>query len=149
MWHGRYSTHTSLPTVLCSKLPTVPRPIQQALTARPELVIVSMDLLGVHGVEVARQIWADIPDMKLIFWAQFPDETCMHQTFRLMPPETVYGYLLKSASAGQFVHTVRGVLIEEQCIIARDLHRAYAHATDRQTGLTSGRPALHRHAGGW
>jgi DNA-binding NarL/FixJ family response regulator len=48
----------------------------------------------------------------------------------------VYGYLLKSASAEQFVHTVRGVLIEEQCIIARDLHRAYARAADRQTGLT-------------
>jgi DNA-binding NarL/FixJ family response regulator len=31
---------------------------------------------------------------------------------------------------------VRGVLIEEQCIIARDLHRAYARASDRQMGLT-------------
>jgi DNA-binding NarL/FixJ family response regulator len=74
--------------------------------------------------------------MKIIFWAQFADETCMRQTFHLIPPETVYGYLLKSASADQFVHTVRGVLIEEQCIIARDMHRAYARASDRQTGLT-------------
>jgi len=89
-----------------------------------------------HGVEVARQIWAHALDMKIIFWAQFADETCMRQTFRLIPPEAVYGYLLKSASADQFVHTVRGVLIEEQCILARDMHRAYAQASDRQTGLT-------------
>jgi DNA-binding NarL/FixJ family response regulator len=110
--------------------------VQMALTERPELLLVDMDLPGGHGVEVARQIWARAPDTKIIFWAQFADETCMRQTFRLIPPETVYGYLLKSASADQFVHTVRGVLIEEQCIIARDLYRAYAHASDRQMGLT-------------
>jgi DNA-binding NarL/FixJ family response regulator len=110
--------------------------VQRALTDRPGLLIVDMDLPGVHGVEVARRVWAHAPDMKIIFWAQSADETCMRQTFHLIPPDTVYGYLLKSASAEQFVHTVRGVLIEEQCIIARDLHRAYARAADRQTGLT-------------
>jgi two-component system response regulator DesR len=66
--------------------------LQMVLTERPRLVVVDMDLPGIHGVEVARQIWADIPDMKIIFWAQFADETCMRQTFRLIPPETVYGY---------------------------------------------------------
>ena len=65
-----------------------------------------MDLPGMHGVEVARQIWAHAPDTKIIFWAQFADETCMRQTFRLILPETVYGYLLNSASADQSVHTV-------------------------------------------
>lgn len=110
--------------------------VQMALTERPALLMVDMDLPGVHGVEVARRIWAQAPDVKIIFWAQFADETCMRQTFHLIPSETVYGYLPKSASADQFVHTVRGVLIEEQCIIARDLHRAYSRASDRQTGLT-------------
>ena len=110
--------------------------VQRALTDRPGLLVVDMDLPGVHGVEVARRVWAHAPDMKIIFWAQSADETCMRQTFRLIPPDTVYGYLLKNASADQFVHTVRGVLLEEQCIIARDLHRAYARAADHQTGLT-------------
>ena len=110
--------------------------IQRALTERPGLFMVDMDLPGVHGVEVARQIWAQAPDMKIIFWAQSADETCMRQTFQLIPPDTVYGYLLKSATADQFLHTVRGVLIDDQCVIARDLHRAYSRAADRQTGLT-------------
>jgi DNA-binding NarL/FixJ family response regulator len=65
--------------------------VQRALTERPGLVVVDMDLPGVHGVEVARQIWAHAPDTKIIFWAQFADETCMRQTFRLIPPDTVYG----------------------------------------------------------
>ena len=110
--------------------------IQRALTERPALLVVDMDLPGVHGVEVARQVWAQAPDMKIIFWAQSADETCMRQTMRLIPSDTVYGYLLKSASADQFVHTVRGVLQEGQCVIARDLYRAYARAVDRDTGLT-------------
>jgi DNA-binding NarL/FixJ family response regulator len=110
--------------------------IQRALTEQPALLVVDMDLPQVHGVDVARQIWAQAPDMKIIFWAHSADETCMRQTFRLIPPDTVYGYLLKSASADQFVHTVRGVLLEEQCVIARDLHRAYSRAADPQTGLT-------------
>jgi DNA-binding NarL/FixJ family response regulator len=110
--------------------------IQRALAERPALLVVDMDLPGVHGVDVARRVWAQAPDMKIIFWAQSADETCMRQTFRLIPPDTVYGYLLKSASADQFVHTVRGVLLEEQCIIGRELHRAYARAVDRATGLT-------------
>jgi DNA-binding NarL/FixJ family response regulator len=110
--------------------------VQMAVTERPGLLMLDMDLPGVHGVEVARQIWAQAPDIKIIFWAESADETCIRQTSRLIPPDTVYGYLLKRASADQFVHTVRGVLIEEQCIIARDLHRAYSRASDRQTGLT-------------
>jgi DNA-binding NarL/FixJ family response regulator len=76
--------------------------VQRALTERPGLLVVDMDLPGMHGVEVARQIWAHAPDVKIIFWAQFADETCIRQTFRLIPPHTVYGYLLKSASAEQF-----------------------------------------------
>jgi DNA-binding NarL/FixJ family response regulator len=113
-----------------------PSAVQRAVSDRPALLMLDMDLPGMHGVEVARRIWAQAPDTKIIFWAEFADETCMRQTVRLIPPETVYGYLLKRASAEQFVHTVRGVLIEDQCIIARDLHRAYAHASDRQLGLT-------------
>jgi DNA-binding NarL/FixJ family response regulator len=110
--------------------------VQMALAERPELLVVDVDLAGLHGVETARQIWAQAPDIKIIFWAESADETCIRQTSRLIPPDTVYGYLLKRASADQFVHTVRGVLIEEQCIIARDLHRAHSRASDRQTGLT-------------
>jgi DNA-binding NarL/FixJ family response regulator len=110
--------------------------VQMALTERPELVVVDVDLPGVHGIEAARQIWAQAPDSKIIFWAESADETCIRQTSRLIPPDTVYGYLLKNTSADQFVHTVRGVLIEEQCIIARDIHRAHSRASDRHTGLT-------------
>ena len=110
--------------------------VQMAVTERPGLLMLDMDLPGVHGVDVARQIWTQAPDIKIIFWAESADETCIRQTSRLIPPDTVYGYLLKSTSADQFVHTVRGVLIEEQCIIARDIHRAYSRASDGQTGLT-------------
>ena len=59
--------------------------VQRALTEHPGLVVVDMDLPGMHGVEVARQLWAHAPDMKIIFWAQFADETCMRQTFHLIP----------------------------------------------------------------
>ena len=32
--------------------------VQRALTDRPGLLVVDMDLPGVHGVEVARRVWA-------------------------------------------------------------------------------------------
>lgn len=48
--------------------------VQRALNERPGLLVVDMDLPGMHGVEVAWQIWAHAPDMKIIFWAQFADE---------------------------------------------------------------------------
>ncbi len=87
--------------------------VQLAVTERRGLPMLDMDLPGVHGVEAARQIWAQAPDTKIIFWAESADETCIRQTSRLIPPDTVYGYLLKRTRADQFVHTVRGVLIEE------------------------------------
>jgi DNA-binding NarL/FixJ family response regulator len=61
--------------------------VQMAVTERPGLLMLDMDLPGVHGVDVARQIWAQAPDTKIIFWAEFADETCMRQTVRLIPPE--------------------------------------------------------------
>jgi DNA-binding NarL/FixJ family response regulator len=95
-----------------------------------------IDLPGAHGVETARQIWSQELGIKIVFWAQSADETCVRQIFRLIPPEAVYGYVLNSASEDQFVHTVRSVLVDDQCVIAREVFSVYSRASDQSTGLT-------------
>ena len=42
--------------------------VQQALTERPGLLVVDMDLPGMHGVVVARQIWVHAPERTVCFW---------------------------------------------------------------------------------
>jgi DNA-binding NarL/FixJ family response regulator len=52
--------------------------VQRALTERPGLMVVDMDL----GVEVARQIWAHAPDTKIIFCAQSADAAALGLALR-------------------------------------------------------------------
>jgi DNA-binding NarL/FixJ family response regulator len=55
---------------------------------------------------------------------------------RIVPAETVYGYVLKSSSDERLVAALRAVLIDEQCWIDPEIRTIQSRATNRASGLT-------------
>src|SRR5215217_1634450 len=91
--------------------------VDLAIKHRPKLVVLDVKMPGLSGVRAARQIWAETRLARIVFWTQYKDEIYVRELARIVPNETVYGYVLKSASDEKLIAALRAVLIDEQCWI--------------------------------
>src|SRR6185436_17237529 len=90
--------------------------VTRARLEQPELMILDIQLPGANGIEVARSVWKERPATRIVFWSQF------------VPPETVYGYVLKSSPDDKLIQAIRAVLCDEQCWLDREIRGIQARA---------------------
>ena len=102
----------------------------------PSCVVLDLQLPKVTGIEVARAIWSRRADTRILFWSNFADEAYVRGVARIVPPGSVYGYVLKSASADGMRSALRGVLREGHCIIDREIRGIQHRVQDRLEGIT-------------
>src|SRR4051812_42325438 len=110
--------------------------VEQARQQRPDLMILDIQLPGLNGIEVARQVWKERPSTRIVFWSQFKDEIYVRRLSQIVPPETVYGYVLKTSPDEKLVQAVRAVLIDEQCWLDREVRGIQARALQSPSALT-------------
>ena len=110
--------------------------VAQARLLKPALIVLDIQMPGMNGVQAARAIWKHDPKARILFWSQFKDEIYLRELGRIVPPDTVYGYLLKTASEEQLVSAARAVLIDEQCWIDREVRGLTTRAANPATSLT-------------
>jgi DNA-binding NarL/FixJ family response regulator len=110
--------------------------VEQARQQRPDLMVLDIQLPGLNGIEVARQVWKERPSTRIVFWSQFKDEIYVRRLSQIVPPETVYGYVLKTSPDEKLVQAVRAVLIDEQCWLDREVRGIQARALQSPSALT-------------
>ncbi len=110
--------------------------VAQAKALRPALIVLDIQMPGKNGIQAAREIWKQDPKARILFWSQFKDEIYLRELARIVPPDTVYGYLLKTASEEQLIAAARAVLIDEQCWIDREVRGSATRAANPATSLT-------------
>lgn len=79
------------------------------------LLISDVQMPLLNGIELATQLWRLRPNAKIIFWTQHKDEMYVRALTRIVPAETVYGYVLKNNPAPILVKAVENVFTENQC----------------------------------
>jgi len=112
------------------------RAVERTRQERPELLILDIQLPGANGIEVARAVWQERPETRIVFWSQFKDEIYVRRLAQTVPPETVYGYVLKSSPDEKLVQAVRAVLCDEQCWLDREIRGIQARALQSASALT-------------
>jgi DNA-binding NarL/FixJ family response regulator len=112
--------------------------IQLATQRQPQRIILDLQLPKATGIEVARAIWARRVETHILFWSNFADEAYVRGVARIVPPGSVYGYVLKSASEEGMRSALRGVFCEGHCIIDRQIRGIQQRIQDRLEGLTDG-----------
>jgi DNA-binding NarL/FixJ family response regulator len=110
--------------------------IDLAQKRKPPCVVLDLQLPKATGIEVARSIWGIRADTNILFWSNFADESYVRGVARIVPPGTVYGYVLKSASEEGMRLALRGVFAEGHCIIDREVRGIQHRVQDRLEGIT-------------
>jgi DNA-binding NarL/FixJ family response regulator len=110
--------------------------LELATEHQPQLIVLDIKLPGLSGVKAARQIWTATPLSRILFWSQFKDEIYIRELSRIVPAETVYGYVLKSSTDEKLLAALRAVLVEEQCWIDPEIRMVQSRAINKSSGLT-------------
>ncbi len=103
---------------------------------RPGFVILDLQMPNATGVDAAKAIWRHKPDTRILFWSNYADEAYVRGVAKIVPPQAVYGYVLKSASEERLRFAIRGVFIEDQCVIDREVRGVQQRTESRVQGLT-------------
>jgi DNA-binding NarL/FixJ family response regulator len=110
--------------------------LEMALKSDLPLVISDIQMPEMNGIEFARNLWQRKPEARIVFWSQFKDEMYVRTLSRIVPPETVYGYILKSNTRERIGSAIRTVLLEEQCWIDPEVRKVQGRAGHSQTALS-------------
>ena len=100
------------------------------------LVISDIQMPQMNGVEFAKALWECKPQAKIVFWSQFKDEMYVRALAKTVPPETVYGYVLKSSPREKISSAMATVLFEDQCWIDPEVRKVQGRTGHRQTALS-------------
>lgn len=100
------------------------------------LIISDIQMPELNGIDFARQLWQHRPEARIVFWSQFKDEMYIRALVKVVPPETVYGYILKSCPSERISSAIRTVLLEEQCWIAPEVRKVQGRAGHSLTALS-------------
>jgi len=121
---------TYLAEVLSGYTPIITTNIDEALAACQDLdepwLVTDIQMPGGNGVELARQLWQQHPTARILFWSQHSDELYVRELARLIPAETVYGYVLKNNPAETINRAAQAVFEECQCWIDPQVRRIQA-----------------------
>ncbi|HEX9778161.1 MAG TPA: response regulator transcription factor, partial [Geopsychrobacteraceae bacterium] len=100
------------------------------------LVISDIQMPELNGVDFAKELWQKKPQARIVFWSQFKDEMYVRSLSKIVPPETVYGYILKSSPRERIASAIRTVLLEDQCWIDPEVRKVQGRAGHSLTALS-------------
>ncbi|MBI3523737.1 MAG: response regulator transcription factor [Betaproteobacteria bacterium] len=80
-------------------------------------LITDIQMPKMNGIELAHLLWARQPDARIVFWTQYDDEMYVRALAGIIPPETVYGYVLKNNPTTVLEKAAAAVFADCQCWI--------------------------------
>lgn len=104
--------------------------LELALQVTTPYIITDLQMPNLNGVELAKRIWQEAPSARILFWSHYGDETYIRSLSRIIPDETVYGYILKDNPSDILNMACHAVFSEDQCWIDKKLRPAQSRTSD-------------------
>jgi DNA-binding NarL/FixJ family response regulator len=110
--------------------------LELALVQELPLVISDIQMPQMNGIDFAKALWERKPQARIVFWSQHKDEMYVRSLARIVPAETVYGYVLKSNPRERIESAMRTVLFDDQCWIDPEVRKVQGRTGSSQTALS-------------
>lgn len=91
--------------------------LELALQNPAPYIITDLQMPDMNGIELAKQLWHKRPSSRIVFWSHYGDETYVRSLSRIIPPDTVYAYVLKDNKSDILKQACHAVFNEDQCWI--------------------------------
>ncbi len=105
-------------------------------------VVMDLQMKERNGIDAARTIWAERPQTRILFWSNYSDEAYMRGIARIVPNDSSYGYVLKTATKERLHLALRAVLLEAQIVVDQEIHRVQQRHTRTHNTLTDSEYAV-------
>ncbi|MBZ0091652.1 MAG: response regulator transcription factor [Sulfuricellaceae bacterium] len=99
-------------------------------------LITDIQMPQMNGIELARLLWARQPDARIVFWTQYDDEMYVRALAGIVPPETVYAYVLKNNSTTVLEKAATAVFADCQCWIDPQIRPVQARTHRRNASIS-------------
>jgi DNA-binding NarL/FixJ family response regulator len=110
--------------------------LELAMSQEAPLVISDIQMPQMNGIDFARALWERKPQSRIVFWSQHKDEMYVRALVRIVPAETVYGYVLKSNPRERIESAIRTVLFDDQCWIDPEVRKVQGRAGSSHSALS-------------
>ncbi|SCM66693.1 response regulator transcription factor [Donghicola eburneus] len=88
-----------------------------------DAVVMDLRMSQRNGIEAAQTLWQERADTRILFWSNYADEAYLRGISAIVPEDSAYGYLLKTAPHDRLRLALRAVLVEGQIMVDREIHR--------------------------
>jgi len=89
--------------------------VEQARSLQPDLILMDIDLAGADGIEAARRITAEMPDMTIVMLTVYDEANKLFEAVKA----GAQGYLVKSIRSSELLERLRGLARGEAPIDGR------------------------------
>lgn len=93
---------------------------------KPDVILLDIRLQGMNGIDVARSLRQDLPQIKILILSAYHYEQYVRALFAI----GVHGYLLKSASGPELIAAVRSVY-QGETVLSTEIAALLAAKTQR------------------
>ncbi|MCI5042355.1 MAG: response regulator transcription factor [Donghicola eburneus] len=94
-----------------------------------DAVVMDLRMSQRNGIEAAQTLWQERADTRILFWSNYADEAYLRGISAIVPEDSAYGYLLKTAPRDRLKLALRAVLVEGQIMVDREIHRLQRRTT--------------------
>ena len=108
--------------------------IAAVMTLDEPNIISDIQMPEINGIQMAERIWQHKPNARIIFWSNYSDEMYLRSLVDIIPPDTVYGYVLKTNKADVLLQATDEVFSQQHCWIDPGIKKIQKRA--QQAGLT-------------
>ena len=99
--------------------------VQDAIRLRPDLVMLDISMPRLTGIEAARQIKAELPDVRILFLTMHSERAYVQSAFEA----GASGYVLKTSAPGELLEGIKKVL-QGQLYTSPELGGNFEHLQD-------------------
>lgn len=110
--------------------------LEMALGLETPLVVSDIQMPELNGIDFAKALWERNPKARIVLWSQHKDEMYVRALARIVPPETVYGYILKSNTKDRIASAIATVLFDDQCWIDPEVRKVQGRTVQGPTALS-------------